>query len=76
MGACSALGIRNHLSECNKNGERGTGENKNEESRKQPSKSRGYWIFYRYGYGWFLFWNWTHVKAVNNLECCINRRCL
>ena len=64
---------------------------KMEQTREHPSKSEVIGFYYRYGYGGFLFWNWTHgvaaqppalqgpmlaVKTVNNLECCISRKCL
>ena len=48
---------RHYLSECNKNGERTSG------TERETTKI-GYWIFYRYGYGEFLFWKWTHGVAV------------
>ena len=51
---------------------------KMEEKRKQPSKSEVIrsligmgMVGFRFGIGLMLA-----VKTVNNLECCINRRCL
>ena len=44
---------------------------KMEEKRKQPSKSEVIGSFIGMGIGLMLA-----VKTVNNLECCINRRCL
>ena len=66
------------LSERNKNGERGTGDNKMEETRKQLSKSEVIGSFIGMGMVGFCFGIglMLAVKTVNNLECCINRRCL
>ena len=59
---------------------------KMEETRKQPSKSE---VFYRSFIGFFGYFIgmgmvgfcfgiglMLAVKTVNNLECCINRKCL
>ena len=51
---------------------------KMEETRKQLSKSEVIGSFIGMGMVGFCFGiglNWT-VKTVNNLECCINRKCL
>ena len=51
---------------------------KMEETRKQPSKSEVTGSFI--GTGMVGFWFGIEVmlavKTVNNLECCINRKCL
>ena len=69
---------RHYLSELNKNGERGTGDNKMEEMRKQLSKSEVIGSFIGMGMVGFCFGIglMLAVKTVNNLECCINRKCL
>ena len=71
---------RHYLSESNKNGDRtsGTGDNKMEEMRKQPSKSEVIGSFIGMGMVGFCFGIglMLAVKTVNNLECCINRKCL
>ena len=69
---------RHYLSEHNKNGEHGTGDNKNGGDRKQPSKSEVIGSFIGMGMVGFCFGIglMLTVKTVNNLECCINRRCL
>ena len=74
---------RHYLSERNKNGERtsgtsATGDNKNGEMRKQLSKSEVIGSFIGMGMVGFCFGIglMLAVKTVNNLECCINRKCL
>ena len=71
---------RHYLSECNKNGERTSraGDNKREEMRKQPSNSEVIGSFIGMGMVGFCFGIglMLAVKTVNNLECCINRKCL
>ena len=71
---------RHYLSEHNKDGERtnGTGDNKMEETRKQLSKSEVTGSFIGMGMVSFCFGIglMLAVKTVNNLECCINRKCL
>ena len=71
---------RHYLSEHNKNGERtsGTGTIKMEETRKQPSMSEVIGSFIGMGMVGFCFGIgfMLAVKTVNNLECCINRKCL
>ena len=69
---------RHYLSERNKNGERGTGDNKNGGERKQRSKSEVIGSFIGMGMVGFCFeiGLMLAVKTVNNLECCINRKCL
>ena len=49
-----------------------------EETRKQPSKSEVIGSFIGMGMVGFCFGIglMLTVKTVNNLECCINRRCL
>ena len=49
-----------------------------EETRKQPSKSEVIGSFIGMGMVGFCFGIgfMLAVKTVNNLECCINRRCL
>ena len=51
---------------------------KMEETRKQPSKSEVIRSFIGMGMASFSFGIglMLAVKAVNNLECCINRKCL
>ena len=75
---------RHYLSERNKNrnGEQermsGTGNIKMKETRKQLSKSEVIGSFIGMGMVGFCFGIglMLAVKTVNNLECCINRRCL
>ena len=71
---------RHYLSERNKNGEqtRETGTIKMEETRKRPSKSEVIGSFIGMGMVGFCFGIglMLAVKTVNNLECCINRKCL
>ena len=71
---------RHYLSEHNKNGERmsGTGDNKNGGDEKQLSKSEVIGSFIGMGMVGFCFGIglMLAVKTVNNLECCINRKCL
>ena len=71
---------RHYLSERNKNGEQmsGTGDIKMEETRRQPSKSEVIGSFIGMGMVGFCFGIglMLAVKPVNNLECCINRKCL
>ena len=69
---------RHYFSEHNKNGECGTGTIKREEKRKQLSKSDVIGSFIGMGVVGFCFGIglMLAVKTVNNLECCINRRCL
>ena len=69
---------RHYLYEHNENGEHGTGDNKMEETRKQLSTSEVIgssigmgMVGFCFGIGLMLA-----VKTVNNLECCINRKCL
>ena len=59
---------RHYLSECNKNGERGTGDNKMEETRKQLSKSDVIGSFIGMGMAGFCFGIglMLAVKTVNN----------
>ena len=49
-----------------------------EETRKQPSKSEVIGSFIAMGMVGFCFGIglMLAVKTVNNLECCINRKCL
>ena len=49
-----------------------------EETRKQSSKSVVIESFIGMGMVglWFEIWLMLAVKTVNNLECCINRKCL
>ena len=49
-----------------------------EETRKQPSKSEVIGSFISMGMVGFCFGIglMLAVKTVNNLECCINRKCL
>ena len=49
---------------------------KMEETRKQPSKSEGIGSFIGMGMVGFGIGLMLAVKTMNNLECCINRRCL
>ena len=77
------IASRHYLSERNKNGERtsGTGDNKNgedEKMRKQLSKSEVIGSFIGMGMVGFCFGIglMLAVKTVNNLECCVNRKCL
>ena len=51
---------------------------KMEEMRKQPSKSEVIRSFIGMGMAGFCFGIglMLAVKTVNNLECCINRKCL
>ena len=49
---------------------------KMEETRKQPSKSEVIGSFIGMGMVGFYFGIGLAVKTVNNLECCINRKCL
>ena len=69
---------RHYLSEHNKNGEHGTGDNKMEETRKQPSKSEVIGSFIGMGMVGFCFeiGLMLAVKTVNNVGCCINRKYL
>ena len=71
---------RHYLSERNKNGKRmsETGTIKMEEMRKQLSKSEVIGSFIGMGMVGFCFGIglMLAVKTVNNLECCINRKCL
>ena len=72
---------RHYLSERNKNGERTseTGDNKKvEETRKWPSKSEVIGSFIGMGMVGFCFGIglMLAVKTVDDLECCINRKCL
>ena len=71
---------RHYLSECNKmENERVEQEAiKMEEVRKQPSKSEVIGSFIGMGMVGFCFGIglMLAVKTVNNLECCINRKCL
>ena len=71
---------RHYLSERNKNGKRtsGTGDNKNGGDEKQLSKSEVIGSFIGMGMVGFCFGIglMLAVKTVNNLECCINRKCL
>ena len=71
---------RHYLSEHYKTGERmsGTGDNKMEETRKQPSKSEVIGSFISMGMVGFCFGIGLTlaVRTVNNLECSINRKCL
>ena len=71
---------RHYLSERNKNGElmSGTEDNKNGEDEKQPSKSEVIGSFIGMGMVGFCFGIglMLAVKTENNLECCINRKCL
>ena len=66
---------RHYLSEHNKNGERTSGTVKMEEMRKQPSMSEVIGSFIGMGMVGFCF-GIGLMLAVNNLECCINRKCL
>ena len=70
---------RHYLYELNKNG--GTsemGDNKNGEDEKQPSKSEVIGSFIGMGMVGFCFGIglMLAVKTVNNLGCCIRRKCL
>ena len=71
---------RYYLSEHNKNGERRVEQEtiKMEETRKQLSKSEVIGSFIGMGMVGFCFGIglMLAVKTVNNLECCINRKCL
>ena len=71
---------RHYLSEHNKNGEREMeqGTIEMEETRKQPSKSEVIGSFIGMGTVGFCFGIglMLAVKTVNNLECCISRKCL
>ena len=71
---------RHYLSECNKSEERQVKWEtiKMEETRKQPSKSEVIGSFIGMGMVGFCFGIglMPAVKTVNNLECCINRKCL
>ena len=60
----------------NKRVEQGT--TKMEETRKQPSKSEIIGSFIGMGMVgfWFGIGLTLAVKTVNNLECCIKRKCL
>ena len=49
---------------------------KMEETRKQPSKSEVIGSFIGMSMVGFCFGLMLAVKTVNNLECCINRKCL
>ena len=51
---------------------------KMEETRKQPSKSEVIGSFIGMGMAGFCFGigHTLAVKTVNNLECCINSKCL
>ena len=49
---------------------------KMEETRKQPSKSEVIGSFIGMDMVGFCFGIGLAVKTVNNLECCINRKCL
>ena len=51
---------------------------KMEETRKQPSKSEIIGSFIGMGMVgfWFAIGLMLAFKTVNNLECCINRKCL
>ena len=59
-------------------GTRETGDNKMEKTRKQPSKSEVIGSFIGMGMVGVFFGIglMLAVKTVNNLECCINRKCL
>ena len=71
---------RHYLSERNKNGERtsGTGDNKSGEDDKKLSRLEVIGSFIGMGIVgfWFGIGLLLAVKTVNNLECCINRKCL
>ena len=74
---------RHYLSEHNKNGERTsgtseTGDNKNGGEEKQLSKSEIIGSFIGMGMVGFCFGIglMLAVKTVNNLECCVIRKCL
>ena len=74
---------RHYLSERNKNGERmsatsETGDNKNGGEEKQLSKSEIIGSFIGMGMVGFCFriGLMLAVKTVNNLECCVIRKCL
>ena len=74
---------RHYLSEHNKNGERTsgtseTGDNKNGGEEKQLSKSEIIGSFIGMGMVGFCFriGLMLAVKTVNNLECCVIRKCL
>ena len=74
---------RHYLSEHNKNGERmsgtsETGDNKNGGEEKQLSKSEIIGSFIGMGMVGFCFGIglMLAVKTVNNLECCVIRKCL
>ena len=71
---------RHYLSEHNKNGEQQVKQEtiKMEETRKQPSKSEVIGSFIGMGMVGFCFGIglMLAVKTVNNVECCINRKCL
>ena len=71
---------RHYLSERNKNGEEtsGTGDNKNGEDEKTANKSEVIGFLIGMGMVGFCFGIglMLAVKTVNNLECCINRKCL
>ena len=84
--ALLSIGIimsRHYLSEHNKNGERTsgtseTGDNKNGGEEKQLSKSEIIGSFIGMGMVGFCFGIglMLAVKTVNNLECCVIRKCL
>ena len=84
--APSSVGMimsRHYLSECNKNGERTNGisetrDNKCGEDNKKLSRFKVIESFIGMGMMgfWFGIGLMLAVKTVNNLECCINRKCL
>ena len=53
---------RHYLSEHNKNGEHGTGDNKNGGDEKTAEQARSYWSCYNCRGVRFLVWGWSHFR--------------
>ena len=54
---------RHYLSERNKNGERGTGDNKNGGDEKTAKQTRSYWSCYNCSGVRFLVWGWSCFRC-------------